>query len=100
MRIFVVAYVLGYALMVLNALLNGLKKSRATFLVQLAGGIVTVLVTLPLAYCGGVAWGLAGGVASTLTGVVAAAILLSRGGFGKRSFRELSSRVSVSSAVA
>ena len=76
MRFFVLAYGFIFISTILTGLLNGLGESRSAFFVQMASVLATLVVTVPLAWWGGVTFALAGGCVSVLLGIITGAVCL------------------------
>jgi O-antigen/teichoic acid export membrane protein len=78
LRLFVVAYLLVFPAQVMQALLNGLGRTRSTFAAQCAFSLATVLLSLPLAAKYGLTGAVWGGVLPAVAFVVTSLVMLRR----------------------
>ena len=78
LRLFVVAYMLTFPAQVMLSLLNGLGRTRSTFVAQCAFSATTLLLSLPLAAAYGLTGAVWSGVLPALAFVVASAVMLRR----------------------
>jgi O-antigen/teichoic acid export membrane protein len=78
LRLFVVVYMLVFPAQVMQALLNGLGRTRSTFAAQCAFSAATVLFSLPLAALYGLTGAVWAGVLPALAFVVTSVFMLHR----------------------
>ena len=78
LRLFVGAYAMFYVAQVSAALLNGLGKSRAALVAQMAGAAATLLVAVPLAAKFGVSGAVWGGLAPAAVHAAASVAMVRR----------------------
>jgi O-antigen/teichoic acid export membrane protein len=78
LRLFVIAYMLVFPAQVMQALLNGLGRTRSTFIAQCAFSITTLVVSLPLAAVYGLTGAVWSGMLPAIAYVVVSAWMLRR----------------------
>jgi O-antigen/teichoic acid export membrane protein len=83
LRLFVVAYMVTFPAQVMQSLLNGLGRTRSTFVAQCAFSTATLLVSLPLAAVYGLAGAVWSGVIPALAFVITSVVMLRRAAAGR-----------------
>ena len=78
LRLFVLAYILTFPAHVVLSLLNGLGRTRSTFVAQCAFSAATLLLSLPLAAAYGLAGAVWSGVLPALAFVATSVVMLRR----------------------
>jgi O-antigen/teichoic acid export membrane protein len=76
LRLFVLAYLIGYLANLMVVILNSLERTRVAFLSQLASAITTIVIGLPLVIWGGIAGATAAGGLTSLTRLMASGFFL------------------------